>query len=206
MQADGSGLTAVPGSGPLDTLYGWAPDGRWLLVESSWDVNAEIYAAAPDGGQWVNLTSDRAQDQRPSWSPDGTKIAFVSDRGGDPGRFVNQVYLLEIATGQVKRLTDERYGATAPTWSPVPTISRGEPANASMISATSRRTSAGAPRIRVSTVWTLPLNATRSARTRLTWRRSVTSPPGGRSNGQMQSRPSSANSGSTFMHRPWKWW
>ena len=40
MQADGSGLTAVPGSGPLDTLYGWSPDGRWLLVESSRDVNA----------------------------------------------------------------------------------------------------------------------------------------------------------------------
>ena len=34
------GQTAVPGSGPLDTLYGWSPDGRWLLVESSRDVNA----------------------------------------------------------------------------------------------------------------------------------------------------------------------
>jgi Tol biopolymer transport system component len=40
MQADGSGQAAVPGSGPLDTLYGWSPDGRWLLVESSRDVNA----------------------------------------------------------------------------------------------------------------------------------------------------------------------
>ena len=40
MQADGSGLTAVTGSGPLDALYGWSPEGRWLLVESSRDVNA----------------------------------------------------------------------------------------------------------------------------------------------------------------------
>ena len=118
MQADGSGQAAVPGSGPLDTLYGWAPDGRWLLVESSRDVNLEIYAVAPDGSRWVNLTRDRAQDQWPSWSPDGTKIAFVSDRGGEGGRFINQVCVLELATDQVKRLTDERYGATAPAWSP----------------------------------------------------------------------------------------
>lgn len=40
MRADGSGRAAIPRSGPLDTLYGWSPDGRWLLVESSRDVNA----------------------------------------------------------------------------------------------------------------------------------------------------------------------
>ena len=34
------GQTAVPGSGPLDLLYGWSPEGRLLLVESSRDVNA----------------------------------------------------------------------------------------------------------------------------------------------------------------------
>ena len=44
--------------------------------------NWEIYRIDADGGNLVALTSDSASDGLPTWSPDGKKIAFVSDRDG----------------------------------------------------------------------------------------------------------------------------
>ena len=36
-----------------------------------------------DGTGLENISSDVAQDGQPAWSPDGTKLAFVSTRGGN---------------------------------------------------------------------------------------------------------------------------
>ena len=36
-----------------------------------------------DGSAVTRLTSEAARDDEPAWSPDGTKIAFTSDRDGD---------------------------------------------------------------------------------------------------------------------------
>lgn len=33
IQADGSGEQVVPGTGPLDFIAGWSPDGQWLLID-----------------------------------------------------------------------------------------------------------------------------------------------------------------------------
>ena len=42
----------------------------------------------PNGSNVVRLTYDSAQDAQPAWSPDGTKIAFVSDRDGNADIYV----------------------------------------------------------------------------------------------------------------------
>jgi len=41
-----------------------------------------------DGNNIVHLTTDTASDLNPVWNPDGTKIAFWSDRGGDSGIYI----------------------------------------------------------------------------------------------------------------------
>jgi len=47
------------------------------------DGNQEIYAMSEDGSEERNFTSSPASDLLPAWSPDGSQIAFVSDRDGD---------------------------------------------------------------------------------------------------------------------------
>src|SRR6266480_2608760 len=42
--------------------------------------NWQIYAMNPDGTGQTNISNNTANDYEPSWSPDGTKIAFASDR------------------------------------------------------------------------------------------------------------------------------
>ncbi len=46
------------------------------------DGNREIYLMDEDGSNQVNLTNNPAEDFRPIWSADGTRIAFVSNRDG----------------------------------------------------------------------------------------------------------------------------
>jgi tricorn protease len=64
----------------------------------------DIWVVASKGGEAHLLVSHVADDSRPLYSPDGTKLAFVSTRtgGGD-------IYILALASGDLKRLTfDDR--------------------------------------------------------------------------------------------------
>src|SRR5579872_5040103 len=64
----------------------------------------DIWVAPAKGGEAHLLVSHPADDSRPLYSPDGTKLAFDSTRtgGGD-------IYILTLATGELKRLTfDDR--------------------------------------------------------------------------------------------------
>ncbi len=49
----------------------------------------------------------------PVWSPDGTKIAFASNQGGSWA-----IYVIELATNEVRQLTTGTTNAIAPAWSP----------------------------------------------------------------------------------------
>ena len=44
--------------------------------------DGDIWVANPDGSNVTQLTTDPATDRKPSWSPDGRKIAFSSNRDG----------------------------------------------------------------------------------------------------------------------------
>ena len=61
-----------------------------------------IWAVAADGGEPWRLTSGPRSDAMPRWSPDGQRLAFLSDRDEDGA---SQLYLLPRNGGEATRLT-----------------------------------------------------------------------------------------------------
>ena len=79
MESDGSGQAIVPGSIAGDEPFSWTPDGE-IAFQSFRDGNSELYTVRPDGSDLIRITNDPAADASPVFSPDGTKIAFTTDR------------------------------------------------------------------------------------------------------------------------------
>lgn len=73
----------------------------------------DLWLAERGGGEARRLTSTPAVESNPHFSPDGTQIAFTSNRSGTPS-----VYLVPVEGGTPQRLTWHRSGASARGWTP----------------------------------------------------------------------------------------
>ena len=95
---------------PLQPAINRYPASNGLIAfVSSQDGNAEIYTMDPDGSQMTNLTQNPATDTNPIWSPDGKRIAFISDRRGGTG----DIYVMNADGSGVKRIFPNTYGHQA---------------------------------------------------------------------------------------------
>ncbi|HEU5228714.1 MAG TPA: S9 family peptidase [Ktedonobacteraceae bacterium] len=73
----------------------------------------------PLEGATIRLTSEPVDIGQSCWSPDGTEIAFCSNRRPDPDLSVSMaLWVLTVTTGQMRRLTPEEGLAQMPSWSP----------------------------------------------------------------------------------------
>jgi TolB protein len=73
----------------------------------------DLYRKSVDGRTVTQLTSDPADDMMPAISPDGTRIAFVSNRAGNW-----DVYAMPIEGGAPTQITFDGDDEVQPTWSP----------------------------------------------------------------------------------------
>jgi len=82
-----------------------------LALAMTVNANTDVYVMKTNGAGLTRLTTGLGYDASPTWSPDGQRIAFLSDRDGS-----NQIYAMNAdGSGQV-RLTSTQAGA--PVWSP----------------------------------------------------------------------------------------
>ena len=96
-----------------------SPDGRvvaYTVRETNWDDNAydtQIWLADATSGASRQLTNSKKSSQSPAWSPDGSRLAFISDRTDK-----RQLYLINPQGGEAEALTTLDDGVTSFQWSP----------------------------------------------------------------------------------------
>ena len=98
---------AKPALGVIDPTL--SPDARKAVFTAIGD----LWIADLETGETNQVTNDDFIDLSPSWSPDGSTIAFVSDRGGK-----SDIWLMDVESGALEQLTDGARPANAPIWSP----------------------------------------------------------------------------------------
>ncbi len=95
--------TTAPAAVPYFTEPALAPDRTEIAFVSGGD----IWTVPAAGGAARLLVSHPATESRPLYSPDGTKLAFVSTRTGN-----GDIYILALDTGDLRRLTfDDTFDA-----------------------------------------------------------------------------------------------
>ncbi len=85
-----------------------SPDRREIAFVSGGD----IWTVPATGGEARLLVSHPATDSRPLYSPDGTRLAFMSTRTGN-----GDIYVLTLATGQLERVTYDDVSDQLDAWS-----------------------------------------------------------------------------------------
>ena len=98
-----------------------SPDGNSIVLtrnpkpRDDDQSNQDIYVMSASGGDARLLTPDTfdALDRTPVWSPDSSKIAFISDRNG-----WNNLGVIDVETGRSRMLLTEAIEHSEPRWSP----------------------------------------------------------------------------------------
>jgi RHS repeat-associated protein len=80
---DGSRIAFVSTRDSVVETWQETDDDGNVITKSKLDINKEIYVMNANGFGQTRLTNDLGNDDEPSWSPDGTKIVFRSDRERD---------------------------------------------------------------------------------------------------------------------------
>jgi len=98
-----------------------SPDGTQVLFvmdKPDWKANrrvGHIFRIGADGANQVQLTFGERGESSPRWSPDGTQVAFLARRDADQH---NQIYLLDTAGGEARRVTNHPTAPGALAWAP----------------------------------------------------------------------------------------
>ena len=125
MNADGSNVTRLTNDAAVDRFPTWSPDGTKIAFARvggpagpSWQIfvmDATDTDSDGNGDNLRQLTTSSGNNLAPAWSPDGTKIAFNSDRGN-----YGEIWVINAAdgTGETQLTSATGYQDSTPSWSP----------------------------------------------------------------------------------------
>lgn len=102
------------------TVAAQGHQGR-IVFQSDRSGNRDIFVMNADGSGQTNLTNHPADDVNAAWSPDGSKIAFASNRDQDLTKY--HIYVMNADGSAVTRLSEVAIDALPPIFEPNPTWS-----------------------------------------------------------------------------------
>ncbi len=118
MNTDGTAATQVTHDTVPNMDPAWSRDAAELAFVALFSDRASIYTANADGtvmhadgSAQVRLTNNHVGDNQPGWSPDGSQIAFASDRDGDA-----EIYVMNADGTRALRLTNSPGLDFGPSW------------------------------------------------------------------------------------------
>ena len=124
---DGTEITRVTPTGVTDREPAISPDGSQIAYTSFGEgSDTDVFLINVDGTGQVDLTNNtqapsgvNLHDSQPSWSPDGTKIAFLSIRDAANGSGTGaDLYVMNADGSGVARVSGLPYDESNPAWSP----------------------------------------------------------------------------------------
>jgi Tol biopolymer transport system component len=91
-----------------------SPDGRSVVFDRARTArgDSDIWIVRSDGRGLRDLTPGPSDDTSPSWSPDGTRIVFASDRSG-----AYDIFVMKANAKDIVQLTDRGHGDAEPAFS-----------------------------------------------------------------------------------------
>jgi Tol biopolymer transport system component len=115
IRADGTGMQQLTDD-ITDRKPTWSPAGDAIVFQRKLEDGEELFridlgAATP--AQPVRITDQPGPDYDASWSPDGSKIAFISSRGGN-----GDIWVMNADGTRPVRITVTDENEDGPTWSP----------------------------------------------------------------------------------------
>ncbi|HZN10107.1 MAG TPA: DPP IV N-terminal domain-containing protein, partial [Blastocatellia bacterium] len=96
-----------------------SPDGKQIVFTRTWvdkakdQYRSNLWIVDADGGRVRELTHGNWRDSAPVWSPEGRRIAFISDRDG-----TTQLHVMWADTREVAQLTHVERAPAGLSWSP----------------------------------------------------------------------------------------
>lgn len=116
---DGSAMTRLTTVSDTAEVgdYDWSPDGNWLLFTAGSFAHHDVWVVASDGSDQHAVAATDANEYAPIWSPDGRRIAYVSDLlDNDPSTPAIQKTIVVDADGSHSIVVGQNIGVGI--WSP----------------------------------------------------------------------------------------